>query len=261
MRREKREEGRGESEKGRVKSEEGRVKSEEVGGDVRGIMAVRWWKIILNPFFMLVLSVIGLVAQYKDSPFLKFVFIFLLISSIVISIIKSDEFYKNHLVISLILLIFITILSFFLLLMGFDVTQFILVCIWIIGIIFSLVAVILFIKKRKNYILNYIFLLSWFATLIGDFYVDIKIDYNRKELIYVAHLIDSHYVNTDKKYNYDEIIRVLGIYKKGIYKKINSYKISVRDDDYEIYIRTPLTGETYGLMYESSIKKIKELVV
>jgi hypothetical protein len=214
-------------------------------------MPVKWWKLILNPFFVLVLSVIAYVAQYNDSPFLKFVFIILLIFLVIISIIKSGEFYKNHVVISLILLTIISILSFFLFLTGRDVALFILCCIWIIGLIFSLVAIVLFIKSRKNYILNYIFLLSWFAVLIGDFYADTKIDYNRKELLNIAYVIDNYYADTDKKYNYDEIMTLL-----ARYKKINSYEITVSDDDYEIFIQTPLAGETYGMTYFSNDKYI-----
>jgi hypothetical protein len=216
------------------------------------IMGIKFWKTVSNPLFTFLLCVIALINFFGDSLFLLLVFTILPTFSFIISIIKSDKFSIKPLAISSTIIIFISSLSFISILMGYLALA-VLFILWIVCIIFSIISIIFSIKNNKNHILNYVFLFSLLASLIGSTFVNIKINYHEKNLLEIAYKIENYYTNTNKTYNYGEIYKIL-----DGNKKLSFYDIDVEDSFYTINISLSFAGGLRSMMYDSRDKNINK---
>jgi hypothetical protein len=158
----------------------------------------------------------------------------------------------KHIVKSLSLVIITTISSFLIILIGKLVLIIFLLIIWIIIIYHSFIINVILIKEyEENHILNYIFLFSLLATLIGSIFVDLNRNYNEKELFKIASKIEDYYADDNREYNDGEIKKIL----YG-HNKFNPYDINVENDSYTISVHLRFAGGIYRMIYNSRNKII-----
>ena len=222
-------------------------------------------RIIINSIFVLIISIVTIfsliIYLYNDQRnYVDDIYFYILMVIAIISIIyalkNSIAHFKqstNSLYIMSIIAIIVTIfLSFIITLTGNMTIYALIFNIWVISFIILLITSILSFAKKNVYVLNYIFIFSVLAVFAGIKYLEINVNFFKKQLLNVAKNIEYLYENSDKIYNADELNHLLNEYN-------NINVINVSNDYFIISSRTNNTGGIHWMVYDSRDKDIKKI--
>ena len=215
-------------------------------------MKIDIWKYLINPIFSFILCIIVcFIFIYIDgSLYYLTIFISLLILSFIISIMKSNNFSKKFMILTIIIILFVTVISFFCVLMGY-LAWVLIFFLWIFSILISMISIILSMKYKINHIINYVLLFFISSVFIGFIFTNYNEGSYEKKLLQNVKRIEDYYDKTNKKYDKEEINRLL-----NENNKINLYRIEITEDNYVIYIHTRNSGWLMGMGYNSGNKII-----
>ena len=215
-------------------------------------MKINIWKYLINPIFSFILCIIVcFIFIYTDgSLYYLTIFISLSILSFIISIMKSNNFSKKFMILTIIIILFVTVISFFCVLMGY-LAWVLIFFLWIFSILISMISIILSMKYKINHIINYVLLFFISSVFIGFIFTNYNEGSYEKKLLQNVKIIEDYYDKTNKKYDKEEINRLLNENNKK-----NLYRIEISDDNYEISIHTINSGWLMGMGYNSGDKII-----
>lgn len=222
-------------------------------------------RIIINPLFILLFSIITLISfiiyLYNDQRnhidnIYFYTLIIITIISFILSIIKNIKHFKQSsnvlFIISIILIIITVFISFIISLTGNFMIYALIFSIWVYCFFIMLITSIISLVKKDIYIINYIFILSVLAVFAGIKTLEINVNYYENQLLNVAKNIKYIYDNSYEVYKIDKLNDILKKYD-------NIEVISFSNDYFIIRSRTRNTGSIHWLEYDSREKIINKL--